>query len=152
MLGGFPPRATGDANYYGLAILTKPRPHSDSPNSNSAPPQPHVDVERFRAELREAGVEEMIGDLLDTFLQDAPVRFATLENAAQSGNPKEIESAAHAFKSGAGTIRASVLADKLAEVEAAGRSNRLESLGELIEQIRTEHLAVAREIEAAVGK
>jgi hypothetical protein len=36
----------------------------------------------------------------------------------------------------------------LARAEAAGRTNRLESLGELIEQIRAEYLAVLQELEA----
>jgi hypothetical protein len=37
---------------------------------------PRVDVERFRADLREGGVEEMLGILLDTFVQDCPARLA----------------------------------------------------------------------------
>jgi HPt (histidine-containing phosphotransfer) domain-containing protein len=111
-----------------------------------------VDVERFRAELREAGVEEMIGDLLDTFRQDAPARLAALEDAMRGGDPPTIQKAAHAFKSGAGTIRATALADMLARAEAAGRTNRLESLGELMEQIRAEYLAVLQELEATNHK
>ncbi|HEX9084230.1 MAG TPA: hypothetical protein VF836_05800, partial [Gemmatimonadaceae bacterium] len=73
-----PPRAAGDAHHYGIAILIKPRPPSDSQDSKAAHPSPHVDVERFRADLRAAGVEEMIGTLLETFVEDAPVRFAAL--------------------------------------------------------------------------
>jgi HPt (histidine-containing phosphotransfer) domain-containing protein len=129
-------------------MLTKPH----SPDSNGAHPTPHVDVERFRAELREAGVEEMIGDLLQTFLQDAPARLAAVEDAVRSGDPTSIRKAAHAFKSGAGTVRASALAEMLAQAEAAGRTNRLECLGELIEQIRAEYRAVLQELEATQHK
>lgn len=136
----------------GLAMLTKPRSHPDFPDSNSAHPQPHVDVERFRAELREAGVEDMIGDLLETFRQDAPARLAALEDAVRGGDPTTIQKAAHAFKSGAGTVRASALADMLARAEAAGRTNHLESLGELMEQIHAEYLAVIRELELTQPK
>jgi HPt (histidine-containing phosphotransfer) domain-containing protein len=109
---------------------------------------PHVDVERFRADLREGGVEEMLGILLDTFVQDCPGRLAALAQAVQDGNAKAIESAAHAFKSGAGTVRATVFADGLREIEAAGRSGNLEAVPELLEQIRSEYLAVLRELDA----
>ena len=128
-------------------MLTKPRFNSDSSDSNNAQPQPHVDVELFRADLREAGVEEMIGDLLDTFTQDAPARFAAVEEAARSSDAKAIATAAHAFKSSAATIRASALSEMLYRAEVAGRTNSLDSLGELLEQIRTEHFAVLRELE-----
>jgi HPt (histidine-containing phosphotransfer) domain-containing protein len=111
---------------------------------------PHVDIERFRADLREGGVEEMLGILLDTFVQDCPGRLAALEQAVQDGNAKAIESAAHAFKSGAGTVRATVLADGLREIEATGRSGKLEAVPELLEQMRSEYLAVLRELDARV--
>jgi HPt (histidine-containing phosphotransfer) domain-containing protein len=105
-----------------------------------------VDVERFRAELREAGVEEMIGTLLDTFVEDAPVRFAALEQATKNQDAKAVEVAAHAFKSGAGTIHATCLAVALRDAEMAGRTGKLESTAELLEQVRTEYLAVVREL------
>jgi len=107
----------------------------------------HVDLERFRRDLRKAGVEEMVGTLLKTFMEDCPGRFAALEQAVQQANAKAIESAAHAYKSGAGTIRATLLADALAAIEAAAHAGRLESTGVSLEEIRTEHLAVLRELE-----
>lgn len=110
-----------------------------------------MDVERFRAELREAGVEEMIGTLLDTFVEDAPVRFAALEQATKNQDAKAVETAAHAFKSGAGTIHATFLAVALSDAETAGRVGQLESTAELLEQIRSEYLAVVRELEATLS-
>ena len=107
----------------------------------------HVDLERFRRDLRKAGVEEMVGTLLKTFMEDCPGRFAALEQAVQQGNAKTIESAAHAVKSGAGTIRATLLADALAALEAAAHAGRLESTEVSLEEIRSEHLAVLRELE-----
>lgn len=89
----------------------------------------------------------MIGELLDTFVQDAPVRFAALELAMHGGDSKAVETAAHAFKSGAGTIRATYLADILLEIETAGRTGHLETAGNLIEPMRNEYLAVMRELE-----
>jgi HPt (histidine-containing phosphotransfer) domain-containing protein len=142
------PRATGDAPQFGNAILTRPRPPLDPLGGNTAPSSPCVDVERFRAELSEAGVDDMLGTLLTTFVEDAPARFAALEQAVQIGDAKAIETAAHAFKSGAGTIHATVLAASLASAENAARGGHLEAITDLIDQIRSEHLAVLRELEA----
>jgi HPt (histidine-containing phosphotransfer) domain-containing protein len=147
-----PPRATGDATHFGNAILTKPRPLSDSLATNTVPPSPRVDVERFRAELSEAGVDEMLSSLLTTFLEDAPARFAALDAAVGSGDAKAIETAAHAFKSGAGTIHATVLAGALANAEMAARAGQLETITGLIEQIRGEHVAVMLELKAMLAK
>jgi HPt (histidine-containing phosphotransfer) domain-containing protein len=109
-------------------------------------------LRRFLADLTEAGVEEMLGALLATFAEDAPIRLAALEEAMRDLDPKAVERAAHAFKSGAGTIRATFLADMLAGIEAVGRTGQLERLGDLIEPMRKEYLAVMLELEAKLGK
>jgi HPt (histidine-containing phosphotransfer) domain-containing protein len=93
----------------------------------------------------------MLGTLLTTFAEDAPARFAALEQAARTGDAKAIETAAHAFKSGAGTIHATVLATALANAELAAHGGHLEAITELIEQIRSEHHAVLRELGATLG-
>jgi HPt (histidine-containing phosphotransfer) domain-containing protein len=85
-------------------------------------------------------------------MEDCPGRVAALEAAIQRGDAKAIESAAHAFKSGAGTIRATGLAERLASVESAAHANRLESIAELLEQIRSEYIAVLRELAAVMRR
>jgi HPt (histidine-containing phosphotransfer) domain-containing protein len=121
-----------------------PRSEAKSPDGK---PSRAVDIEAFRADLREGGVEEMLGVLLTTFMEDAPVRLAALEQALKGENPKDIASAAHAFKSGAGTIRASGLENALRTLEEAGRTNRLESLVPLVEQIRAEYERVLGQLQ-----
>jgi HPt (histidine-containing phosphotransfer) domain-containing protein len=128
---------------------TNALPNSAAQTSTVPRATPRVDVERFRADLREGGVEEMLTILLETFVQDCSGRLAALEQAVKDGNPKTIESAAHAFKSGAGTIRATFLADGLRELEAAGRSGNLTRVAGLVEQIRAECEAVLHELETA---
>ena len=81
-------------------------------------------------------------------MEDAPARFAALEQAVKEGNAKAVESAAHAFKSSAGTIRATILAEELGQAEAIGRAGNLESMAGLLERIRHEFLAVVSELEA----
>lgn len=94
----------------------------------------------------------MVGPLLQTFVEDCPGRFAALEKAVQEGDAKAIESAAHAFKSGSGTIRAIVLAERLAFVEAAAHSGHLESIAVLLDQVRDEHVAVLRQLKTTLNQ
>jgi HPt (histidine-containing phosphotransfer) domain-containing protein len=128
-------------------MLSKPRPRSDA-NSQFAGSPPHIDVERFRADLSEAGVEDMLDALLGTFAQDCPGRLAALEQAVKAGTAKEIVSAAHAFKSGAGTVRATFLADYLGRTETAARTGDLESVPGLLGLIRSEYRSVLGELTA----
>lgn len=128
-------------------MLSKARPRPDA-NTQLAGSPPHIDVERFRADLSEAGVENMLDVLLGTFAEDCPARLAALDQAVHAGKANEIVSAAHAFKSGAGTVRATFLADCLGRTETAARTGNLESVSGLLDQIRSECAAVLLELNA----
>jgi two-component system sensor histidine kinase/response regulator len=113
--------------------------------SDGAPPpsdagsRAPVDLEAFRAALREAGVEEATEDVLATFRGDAPGRMADLEAAVAARHAGAVTRAAHAYKSAAASIHADALALLLAEMEAAGRMNNLETAAELLERVRQAH-------------
>jgi HPt (histidine-containing phosphotransfer) domain-containing protein len=93
----------------------------------------------------------MLRPLLATFVEDAPARFTALERAVASGDAKAIEIAAHAFKSGAGTIHATALAAALATTEIAARGGHLETITGMFVEIRGEHLAVLLELETTLA-
>jgi HPt (histidine-containing phosphotransfer) domain-containing protein len=121
---------------------------SGADKSGAVRTAPFVNLELFRADLREGGVEEMLDMLLHTFSEDCPRRFAALESAIDDGDSAAIQSTAHAFKSGAVTIRAEVLAAALSRVEEAGRTGELASIPALLQQIREEHIAVMGQLDA----
>lgn len=104
-----------------------------------------VDVAKFRSDLRAGGIEDVANSLLATFLDDSPVRMSHLQEAITARDPKTILSAAHAFKSGAATIRATILAELLNDAEVAARSGRHELTG-MLERIRIEYAAVRRQL------
>jgi HPt (histidine-containing phosphotransfer) domain-containing protein len=144
----FPPRSSqeGLARRSTMWSATPMTRRSEMSNASGGRSTPFVDIERFRNDLREGGVEEMLGVLLDTFAEDCPARLAALESAIESHDPAAIASAAHAFKSGAATIRAEGLAEALSRVEEAGRSGNLKSIPALLDQIRAERVGVLREL------
>src|SRR5258705_13525955 len=67
-----------------------------------AAPAP-VDLDGFRAMLREAGAEAALYGVLDTFLRQAPDRLAAIAAAATSGTATDIAKAAHVFRGAADT-------------------------------------------------
>ena len=109
-----------------------------------------VDLEGFRSALREGGVEEVLEDIITEFLKDAPGRMAAVEEAAANEDVNGIERAAHAFKSAAGTIRATSLAEALRQTEAAGHSGNATVPIELLERLRSAYVATISYLELKI--
>jgi len=114
-----------------------------------APPGAAVDLEGFRAGLREAGVEDVADEVLATFASEAPGRIAALETAAAAGDAAIVGKAAHAYKSAAGTIHATDLAELLRQTEAAGKANDLGAINDLLPRVRRAHDATVSYLAAA---
>lgn len=98
-----------------------------------------VDLDGLREELAEAGVAEILWELVETFATDAPRRMKAIDSALQSRSGREIRSAAHAYKSAAGTMRARELASLLLDLEMAGNEADLEKALALQAPIRDAH-------------
>src|SRR5437667_3379113 len=102
------------------------------------PPQPlttapPVDLEGFRATLREAGAESALYSMIDTFVRRAPDRLAALAGAVASGTGTEIAKAAHVYRGAAATIGARELAELLERVETTARAGDIEQAQEAFE-------------------
>src|SRR5438876_5298219 len=109
-----------------------------SAEGKPAPPQPlttapPVDLEGFRATLREAGAESALYSIIDTFVRQAPDRLAALAGAVASGTGTEIAKAAHVYRGAAGTIGARELAELLERVETTARAGDIEQAQEAFE-------------------
>jgi CheY-like chemotaxis protein len=84
-----------------------------------------ADLEQFQNMMREAGVEHAVGDILNTFIAEAPRRCSDLAAAIAAEHAGDIRAAAHAFKSAVGTIGARSLFSILVGIEQAGKDNRI---------------------------
>lgn len=78
--------------------------------------EPLIDPSVF-AELAEAMGEEFAGELVTTFLDEAPGMFADLHSAAAAGDEDTFRRAAHSIKSNAEVFGAQVLADEARAME-----------------------------------
>ncbi len=103
---------------------------------------PAVDVDAFREQMRLAGAESAVDQILDTFLDSTPQRVAAITRALASGNATDIERAAHALKSAAGTIGAKSLAALLQQIEAAGKAGDVAAARALQDRLEAESAAV----------
>jgi HPt (histidine-containing phosphotransfer) domain-containing protein len=110
-------------------------PEKAQPGDGTVP----VDVKGLRDELRAAGVEEIVTDLLGTFVRDAGGRVEALRAAAAANDLVALERAAHAYKSAAGTVRAQQLADLLKQVELAAKAQEQGAALALIPQVLEAH-------------
>jgi CheY-like chemotaxis protein len=96
------------------------------PPPPDAPTAPPVDLEGFRMTLREAGAEQALYSIVDTFVRQAPDRLAALAAAATRGDGAEMAKAAHVYRGAAATIGAGELAGLLERVETAARAGEIE--------------------------
>src|SRR2546427_5584194 len=108
---------------------------ASQPVSTTPAATPPVDLEGFRTMLREAGAEEALYSILDTFLRHAPERVATLATAVAGGSGVEIAKAAHVFRGAAATIGARELAELLERVETTARAGEVENTREAFERV-----------------
>jgi CheY-like chemotaxis protein len=124
-----------------FAAVEGARPAERAPVA-PAESEPPVDLDTFRASLREAGIEDALAEMIEVFLGDAPERMTALEAAIRSGSAVDIASAAHAYKSAAATIGARGLAALLRDAEYAGKDGESRRAAELLDRLQAEHTGV----------
>jgi CheY-like chemotaxis protein len=101
-----------------------------------------VDIESFRATMREVGIEEIVDSTLALFQSEAPGMFGALEQAIGSGDADGIRRHAHGLKSSSGNIRATRLAGLLRQLESLGREGDVSGADGLFPDVEREYHAV----------
>jgi signal transduction histidine kinase/CheY-like chemotaxis protein/HPt (histidine-containing phosphotransfer) domain-containing protein len=92
--------------------------------------------------LRELGDDdgmELLAELVDLFLLDAPERMAELFKAFEENDTEQLERTAHALKSSSANLGALGLSGIFGDLEQAGREQDLSRAGALLEQSRAEY-------------
>jgi len=99
------------------------------------------------AELADGDLE-FVADLLETYLDDAKPRVATLKDALASGDEDSAAALAHALKSGSANIGAIVAAGHFENIEEAGRAGSMASIHSTLETWETDFKETVSAIEA----
>ncbi len=80
------------------------------------------------------GNNALLIELIDIFLEDAPVLLDNIRRAVKGGMAADLQLAAHSLKSSSAEFGASALCDLCRELEAMGRDNTLEGAEKKVSQ------------------
>jgi HPt (histidine-containing phosphotransfer) domain-containing protein len=125
--------------------------HGPAPEDGPTEVAKALDLDAFRRTMRDAGAEDAVPAILQTFESTAPGRLQDLEAAVTANVADQIQRAAHAYKSAAATVGARELARMLGDLEAAARAGAINGVGHSLDAIKAMHGAVLRELGDARG-
>jgi signal transduction histidine kinase/CheY-like chemotaxis protein len=78
---------------------------------------------------RVSGDEDLMADVIRTFLEDLPVRLGQIQRAMTDGNAEALQAAAQALRSAAGTLSAYRLFEAARVLERLGATSHMEAAG-----------------------
>jgi len=94
---------------------------------------------------------EVLAELIDSFLEDAPELLQTMTAAAQTGDAKSLRRAAHTLKSNSADFGALELCDLCKELEARAKNEDLANAELLVEDIIEQYNRVVIALKAVRG-
>jgi HPt (histidine-containing phosphotransfer) domain-containing protein len=103
------------------------------------------------ASLSDSVGEDFIGELIDTFLEEAPGMFREMQQALSAGDADTFRRAAHSLKTNANTFGATELAEKARELEYLARENDLD-IGSRLEELESVYQRAVQELVTLKGK
>src|SRR5512143_2377604 len=109
-----------------------------------------IDLATFE-ELKRMSGADFMGELIDTFLEDAPKLMGELQSALKAGNAEAFRRAAHSLKSNAATFGAGQLSEQARQLEMLGKEGRLKETGNRIRALESSFEAVSRELKGLRG-
>jgi CheY-like chemotaxis protein/HPt (histidine-containing phosphotransfer) domain-containing protein len=157
--------AAGDAP----VVLTLAKPENAEPGSLSMPPEPMalfaaverwgipapsvqsaepvrernpVDMDALTQMMRDAGIEDAVGTILQIFRNEGPAWMTALSEAAARNDAAAMAKAAHVFFSAAGSVKAVDLAALLQRIEDSGNKGDAAAAARLAEEAGREYEAV----------
>ncbi len=100
------------------------------------------------SELEETAGAEFVAELVDTFLQEAPLMLAELREALEARDVDRFRRAAHSLKSNANTFGARALSSTARELELAGAEAVQKADADRLEALAVEYARAAEALRA----
>jgi len=94
------------------------------------------------------GEPALLGELIDSFLEETPPLLNNLRQALGQGDAAELRRAAHTIKSSSNDFGATTLAELCQELETMGKAGTLDRAAELVAQAEKEYEQVRVRLEA----
>jgi HPt (histidine-containing phosphotransfer) domain-containing protein len=83
-------------------------------------------------QLQQPGKPDIVARIISRFLEETDERVLTLRAAADTGDSKKLESAAHALRGIAGTVGATEILQLAVRLEQIGREGRTNGAADLV--------------------
>ena len=96
--------------------------------------------------LKEAVGEDFIGELIETYLNDAPTLIAEIRRNLKEGNADTLRRVAHSLKSNSGNFGATQVVELAKALEMAAKSGTLEGAPEMLTRLEAEYRQAADEL------
>jgi HPt (histidine-containing phosphotransfer) domain-containing protein len=97
------------------------------------------------------GDREFLGELLQTYFDDAPALLATMQSAVSAGNTEALRRAAHSLKSNSASFGAMSLSGLCKSVEDMAKTGTLDGAGVQIAAAEKEYARVVVRLKALSG-
>jgi two-component system, sensor histidine kinase and response regulator len=103
-------------------------------------------------ELQEEGEPDILEELIELYLEDAPSQIAALGEAVEAGEAQTVERIAHTLKGSSGNMGATRMTAVCSELEDVGASSVLYKAPELLKQLEEEFGRVRATLKAKIEK
>jgi HPt (histidine-containing phosphotransfer) domain-containing protein len=104
-------------------------------------------VESLR-QLTPPGEADVLGEILNLFLDEVPKKIHSLRSAVTAGDAMQVQRIAHSLKGSSGNIGARAMYDVCRQLDDRAKSGELARLQPLVEALGAEY----RKVETAIGK
>ena len=102
-------------------------------------------------QLTPPGEPDVLKEVLQLFLGDVPSRINRLRAACTSGDPTEVQRAAHSLKGSAGNIGAKDMLAICRQLDDRGKAGELSGAGPLLDSLDHEFARVTAEIHRLIA-
>ncbi len=92
--------------------------------------------------------DDFIGELLETFFEEAPELLAEMGRALDEGDAQSFRRSAHSLKSNSASFGATQLTSLARDLEYMGRDGRLDEAGPLLPQLKAAYVQAAEALKA----
>ncbi|MGA7193953.1 MAG: Hpt domain-containing protein [Anaerolineales bacterium] len=104
-----------------------------------------IDIKAFD-DLKQMAGADFIGELINTFLEDAPQLITQLQTSLPTNDAESFRRAAHSLKSNAASFGANYLSGLAKELEMLGRENKLNEVGDKLKVLEEAYRVAAQEL------
>ena len=123
----------------------------DSENGADGDPVLDEEVISGLRELQDSGGPGILAEIVGMFVEDAQLRLQNLREAVASGEPEDLERAAHALKGASGNVGARRMSRVAADLQEIGASGDLSGAAAKVEALSREFERARPELEALSG-